>query len=878
MKIFISYRHVQPDSRFLKRLQTHLASIDDQATIWADSGIEPGEEWRKEIDEAIAACDIAILLVSADSIASPFIRGVELPTLLDAHREGRIRLIPLFVGPSSVLPPGIAEIQGANTPGKPLVAMSRARQEATLADLVKWLGTYRTDVRNGASRNDTTTGARFGPLERVPAAGLLFDRAEIQGDISRFLRSANQRLCVIHGFPGVGKTSLAATLVDRHREQFAGAFWLTCRPMEQPSVALLENLASFLESHGNGWVRTLLSQLPELDDYGLTRLIARMVEALTAHAYLFVLDDFHTFLDPANQLLDNIVKDLLSQMARVPGNFKILLLSDRRPSWEGGFDRFPTGAALERELSGLPDEAVSELIDECGLDSSKTGVPQAVGTYLAGNPALIKVYCSYVARRRGDPVTGLAAATTKGPVAVLISEVLTDLRGKDRKTLERLAVLRMPLNWDNLERFGLEAGQVVPLLDSWLVVLDPSSHTLTLPPAIRDFLLGATPRESLREAHSWAAEGYGHVMVTTPRSYSEVRPHLEFGHHSTEAGDVDAGAAQVLVAVELLISWGYAELAKAEIERIAAQVRDESIVARCEVQLGRVYDQRGRLDDALEHYESAVRLAEHAEDNQTLADAFFRRGRIRNARQEFDAAQRDFERCIELCRAFGLGRPEPRARLALAWARKERGAPEKDVVAAFEDALALADAQGDWPTASDAHRQLGFISWVGSRDRQAAARHYDTALRIALDHSLAKEIGAVHKELTYLASEWGDHAAAEEHFRASVESSGLLQDAYLLPGAKTNQALMLMGRGDLAGARGLLEESVRAFAEQENPGGEAYALHELARLEAEQGAKEDASAHLERAHRLCLDHGLTLQCRKIEATARALAVDLGRTG
>ena len=173
------------------------------------------------------------------------------------------------------------------------------------------------------------------------------------------------------------------------------------------------------------------------------------------------------------------------------------------------------------------------------------------------------------------------------------------------------------------------------------------------------------------------------------------------------------------------------------------------------------------------------------------------------------------------------------------------------------------------PRATRIYRQLGFISWFPLRDRAAAERHYFAAEQIATRHSLAKEIGAIHKELAYLSGEWGDFAAAKRHALKAVEAAEGLRDSYLLPGTSTNEAHILVRRGDLDGAAVLFERSVREFNDSGNAGGEAYALHELGALMARQGGDEALEA-LERARKLSADHDLVLQLRAIEATIESI--------
>ena len=485
---------------------------------------------------------------------------------------------------------------------------------------------------------------------------------------------------------------------------------------------------------------------------------------------------------------------------------------------------------------------------------------------------MIKVYCSFVARQHRDPMEALTAATVRGPFTDIVAASVADLEPEVLDTLVRLAVLRAPLDWDHLKEFGLSTANVVSLLDRWLATLDPASHTVATPPVIRQFALDSTEPKRLRAAHLGAAEGYERgARPIAPRSYEDVRPLLEAGHHRIEAGDIDAGAMAILDAVEYLVRWGYGDLAGDEISNVEAHTDTPGVLARCHLQTGRILDQRGLLSQAEDSYQSAVRLARDVGDDQTLADGLYRIGRINNARSDFVTAGRFLTESIAICTAAGLGRPKGAALLALAWGRKEQGAPIEEIVASFEEALVLANEHGDHATASDAHRQLGFIRWVQFHDRPGCERHYDEAMRIATDHSLVKEIGAIHKELAYLNREWGDLDSADRHVRLGIEAAEGLRDQYLLPGAYTNQALVLQRRGDFDGAHDLLERAIREFAEDGNPGGEAYALNELARLEVGRDREPEALKHLERARRLCVDHGMMLQLKSIEATAKAIA-------
>ncbi|HET6977941.1 MAG TPA: TIR domain-containing protein [Pyrinomonadaceae bacterium] len=99
LKIFISYSH--KDESFKDDLVTMLDGLQRRGIVdtWQDRRIEPGDEWNKSIQDAMNECDLALLLVSRDYIASRFIQEEEQPKLLQRRNEMQLRVIPIIVRP-----------------------------------------------------------------------------------------------------------------------------------------------------------------------------------------------------------------------------------------------------------------------------------------------------------------------------------------------------------------------------------------------------------------------------------------------------------------------------------------------------------------------------------------------------------------------------------------------------------------------------------------------------------------------------------------------------------------------------------------------------------------------------------------------------------
>jgi hypothetical protein len=137
-KAFISYCH--KDRHYLDRLLVHLKPLTKAGAIdaWADTRIKAGERWKDALQRALDSSSIAILMISADFLASDFIIDNELPPLLSKSQVSGTRIVPLIVSPSRFARDKNLNIyQAANSPNEPLSLMSDDAREAVYDKLAQ---------------------------------------------------------------------------------------------------------------------------------------------------------------------------------------------------------------------------------------------------------------------------------------------------------------------------------------------------------------------------------------------------------------------------------------------------------------------------------------------------------------------------------------------------------------------------------------------------------------------------------------------------------------------------------------------------------------------------------------------------------------------
>ncbi len=137
--VFISYSHA--DRGWVERIRQVMAPLLMQQgkdlQLWDDSQIEPGDRWLEEIEAALANARVALLLVSAEFLASEFVMGREVPALLRAAEAEGVRVLWVPLSASLVRHTAIHAYQALLPPEQTLDALDPHQQRLALVRIAE---------------------------------------------------------------------------------------------------------------------------------------------------------------------------------------------------------------------------------------------------------------------------------------------------------------------------------------------------------------------------------------------------------------------------------------------------------------------------------------------------------------------------------------------------------------------------------------------------------------------------------------------------------------------------------------------------------------------------------------------------------------------
>src|SRR5262245_38239212 len=131
-QVFISYSRSDDDWR--KRLVLALKPYAraEQIDYFDDTQLEPGGNWRAELDQRMTDANVAVLLVSANYLGSGFVSDVELPHIVERAHAGALTIAWIPVSASAYEITALKDIQALLSPKRPLDQLRKPQADEAL--------------------------------------------------------------------------------------------------------------------------------------------------------------------------------------------------------------------------------------------------------------------------------------------------------------------------------------------------------------------------------------------------------------------------------------------------------------------------------------------------------------------------------------------------------------------------------------------------------------------------------------------------------------------------------------------------------------------------------------------------------------------------
>jgi tetratricopeptide (TPR) repeat protein len=459
--IFISYAHADEpktprgeEIQWLSFVMKFLrpAVKYGEFRIWVDRQMPGGTEWDEEIKRHLRACNIFVLLVSANSMGSDYIFDKELKIALERQTAGVLQVYPLLIEPTPRA--GLDSVRRFNLrppDAKPLQSYSLAERNQLMSDAADEIADIAKAIaeqKSAAAAQDEPSKPVLIPSEIPARQGIVAPNARIEGiapeapapatpipvDVSRLPETGYERL--------VGREAVLARLDEAWSDDKTNILSLVAEGGAGKSALVNEwlvRLRADLYCGADcvlGWSfysqgsKERATAADEFLNWALDKLGVKVestsasakgeaiAEALTKRRVLLVLDGVEPLLHgpgpQAGQLKDQGLRALLRRLAAAPpaADHSLIVLTSRVAVAD--IQRFKDGSAPVVDLEKLSEEAGAELLRDNDLWGIEADLRSASRNF-AGHPLALTLLASYLKEtqngdvRRRDHLRGLLA-------------------------------------------------------------------------------------------------------------------------------------------------------------------------------------------------------------------------------------------------------------------------------------------------------------------------------------------------------------------------------------------------------------------------------------------------------------------------------------
>jgi|GEM_PF-5777013 len=595
----------------------------------------------------------------------------------------------------------------------------------------------------------------------------------------------------IGGLPGMGKTALASNAAARWGTN--RTLWVDCDAISEIDV-VVSAVAEYSDSRlGAKELKALSLQTKS------PKLLGRVMgKILGQHRILVVWEDLdrdrHKELAALIQALDSTID---------PGR-QLITEQQHRGDWS-----LPLSKLIEAPPLSLP--ATVEML--CALEITDLATCEAIWRNTGGHPYLLRMIASV---QMVAHVHEIAASGVLHSVSSWVeNQIISSLSETQAKLLTSLSVFSGTFPGDVPFKWAEDAGDVIRLQNGFLLLPAPGGR-YRVHRILRDVLLSSLRPESRKDIHGKA---YRTLEMRKDLSWLDLREMLRQANQAGLAGHVEDLFARFIQFAAHHGNWNEV-LEMAEVFTGAPESKSWFLPHFLK---GRALRMAGRLDEALQSYEDAERMATDVKQKHI---ALGEKAAAKHMLGDVPAARA----CYQLLCEEDSGTAAAGAHTALCRIEGVNGDLEK-AVHHYESALGIAQANPEFiRERAGAQQTMGEVLLIHEEPERALV-HLRDALRIRQGlsslYGANDLLGKYHLLSMLIKAERlsGDESVVIVHARELLELAKSAND----PG-KISETLWLLtefvDRGDAEAAlsRRTFMSALRRLPPADYPAPEVYAL------------------------------------------------------